>query len=413
MSSTKSKQTFSTLQEKIMGDVAQAPYMFFLSHASDDYDPYLKRFFDELCTEIRRRGPLSGEKVGFIAQEDIKHGDGWEEALMRAMASSRVMVSLISPGYLISENCGREFCFFRMRQRQAGAALIKPIIWITSREIPEAVRELDHRPKNGGDEVLSWVRGGHSNDRYYDLVRRLAEEILETAEASDIHSGHTIPRFNDLHNIFDAFRKKLLHEKDSKGGPRHVDVMFLAASPGDLSRRGLAIDTDCNGGKAWRPFRPQSDRSIEIIVREALVTLDIDMGLSEVCIDRDDKAPVMTIRKAEAEKKIVILIVDPWTVALEPYRTLLATLDENNFYNCGVLVPITPNNKSQAGTCREMVRSVLGRWYGNRSFFCDQMESEEELAQAFRKMVVFLRNKIIGKGEPGRPVPASNGSGER
>ena len=72
----------------------------FFSHASDD---------DALATEIEAWLKNKGFEDIFLDHSSIRSGDKWTEALRRAGGSCRVVLSLVTPGWLASSECFGEF----------------------------------------------------------------------------------------------------------------------------------------------------------------------------------------------------------------------------------------------------------------------------------------------------------------
>jgi hypothetical protein len=125
-------------------------YRFFFSDASEPHRAsvwrdwgasgnHLEEFFEALCNRVAL---LTGQQVGAVGYRDqnrLTLASFWSNELVAALQGSRVLVSIISPHYLHSENCGREFEFFRRRfelGKTCGTGLerhrIIPIFWIDS-----------------------------------------------------------------------------------------------------------------------------------------------------------------------------------------------------------------------------------------------------------------------------------------
>src|SRR5688572_3755640 len=91
---------------------------FFFSYAREDRsDPYIKQFHDDLASEVRSlTGTASAQEMGFFDSESIETGVDWQQQIRDALQSSRVLVTLFSPTYFMSQYCGKEWWVFRQRQ---------------------------------------------------------------------------------------------------------------------------------------------------------------------------------------------------------------------------------------------------------------------------------------------------------
>ena len=83
-------------------------YCVFVSHASGDRlaltGKYLLRFIKEVESRLNSVDPRQGDSRRlFLDRRDIEFGDAWETALQQAVCSSRALLCLVSPRYLISE----------------------------------------------------------------------------------------------------------------------------------------------------------------------------------------------------------------------------------------------------------------------------------------------------------------------
>jgi FxsC-like protein len=126
------------------------------------------------------------------------------------------------------------------------------------------------------------------------------------------------------------------------------------------------------------------------------------------------------IRRAEEAGEIVLVVVDPWTAQLASYRAYLSAIDQAQFVNYGILVPLNPHDLDTSGQPEELrglVRQALSRTYVvNRSYIRDSISSREEferelvaaVADARRRMAQ-LREVAVWGGAAPRPIPVVAG----
>jgi hypothetical protein len=110
---------------------------FFLSYARGDDDVSVQRFFHDLSAEVRAHAGLSaGEEVGFFDVHSLEVGAAWSSRLVDALSRCQSFIALVSPRYLISEPCGREWMIFAERlrryEREVGVSpsVLLPLLWL-------------------------------------------------------------------------------------------------------------------------------------------------------------------------------------------------------------------------------------------------------------------------------------------
>jgi hypothetical protein len=110
----------------------------FLSYtrSKDDFHA-VSEFRAHLASEIKGREPTS------IVFQDTSIGTGqaWPDVLRDQLAAADVLVVLVSPAYLLSEWCRKEFEQFVHKEKTAGRRpRILPVLWI---ETPNLVSPND------------------------------------------------------------------------------------------------------------------------------------------------------------------------------------------------------------------------------------------------------------------------------
>src|SRR5437016_4661526 len=120
-------------------------YWFFMSYARLDFNPTVKRFYDDLADTIRRLEGGRQEDVGFFDVDKIKNGDVWTGSLAEALQTSRSFVPIYSASYFDGRFCGKEWEVFRTRiaaypgpspsREDHPPALILPVLWVPEENI--------------------------------------------------------------------------------------------------------------------------------------------------------------------------------------------------------------------------------------------------------------------------------------
>jgi hypothetical protein len=234
-------------------------YRFFFSYAREDRrnsvigNPFnqsrgvnlIDALFEELRGEVQERLGCPPPETAYRDIKDIKAGHVWPVELAEAVCNSCVLIALLTPNYLRSQNCGREFAVFQLRFEKIAKPRfhhIVPIFWQSSAycnpHIPERAREFFNDVQ---------LFGGGLPERYpaavglKDIWRMGPQEdfhaiVISTADriVSMINEQQLPPLagFENFHHLPSAFA---LTEADATRAQR-------AAQPLDMSLPAHGID---------------------------------------------------------------------------------------------------------------------------------------------------------------------------
>jgi FxsC-like protein len=412
------------------------PYEFFFSYTRGNSDSYLKEFFKDLSEDVRvRRGLPETTVVGFLDQHDIELGGTWENTIANALQDSKVMVSMYSPGYFQSPYCGKEWevfmrrCkLFRDRKVQAGelgAQLppsIKPSLWVpfsisNLAEEVQAIQYLrgDQNPTYAA-EGLRYILTLKTDYRreYTNFVTALAKDIIETADKYSLPQLEPLP---PLEQVDSAWPQRTPQGGQSPvapvsvSGPKHIRFVFVAADPhhfGDVRSAAPYLD---RGGPDWKPFFPDMS-AIGPFVQH--IVSDQELGFTS---DELTFSPnlVSDIEDAWADRKIVIILVDGWSVNWDTgyYQEVLQNFDKQNFFNCSVLVPWNDQDPFITKEGQTILQTLKKTFYfkgtGNPIFYRDSIRKPEDLRDALRDVLTRIKAVIRSEAKISRPVPRDKG----
>lgn len=158
----------------------------FLSYARADEDVYgMVRPFKQLLGHFIHA--KSGLHVrAFLDQDNLRWGELWEDALDREILKASVFIPLLSPNYLASENCRKEFLLFQNSAKNLGVnELLLPVLLLDAPAIFNSSSE---------DQI---VQGASS--RQWEIIE---SAILSDASSSEWKRGmaHLAGRFVDAYN---------------------------------------------------------------------------------------------------------------------------------------------------------------------------------------------------------------------
>lgn len=169
----------------------------FCSYAHSDNDA---GWVDEFCALLAKTfQKLTGERPSvFLDRESMMTSDLWESRIRTALQGSQVLVAVVSPSYVRSEWCRREWVDFSRREEDFRTAerltddrgLIFPILLYplqrgrfdaAEREFAAAIAE------------RQWLDVTSQVDRTpirHDQVRQLAEQIIDTVIEMETSRRH-------------------------------------------------------------------------------------------------------------------------------------------------------------------------------------------------------------------------------
>ena len=196
---------------------------------------------------------------------------------------------------------------------------------------------------------------------------------------------------------------------------RHVRFIFVAAEPASFAgKRGDQAYQD-NGGADWRPFYPQVTRRIGSLVQNIVSDDELDFSSDELPLDKN---LIKEIEKAYDERKIVVILVDGWTVACkDEYRNILQEFDQEirpKYINCSVLVPWNEgdpeNDEQKRSEIEKKVQETLSfraQNLGHTIFYRDSIKSVEDLRTVLREVLPKIKGEMHKRVENVNSVPST------
>jgi hypothetical protein len=305
-------------------------HVFFFGYAHENLNNHLTEFFEDLCkhlSEAISSDPASGQVVSWAAQDpnisfrdgkDLALMDNWRPAILNALQSSSVLVSVTSPAYFQKKFCGQEYFIFDHRRQQGIAGglapeVILPVIWIPITQKLPFIREIQldtglmsplYREKG-----LKYLKIFQPRE-YEKCVWQFGEAIKHawTAHPSIPPLKNVLP-FDQIPN---AFAGGVWDEAITSGGwilgPGVVNFVFAAGVDSELNSPAGRY-----GGKAaeWRPYLPPEPRTIEEIARAAATKHSL--RYREIVIDQQLSNELDGTRN---RKNLTLVLADPQTLAL-------------------------------------------------------------------------------------------------
>jgi FxsC-like protein len=403
------------------------PYEFFFSYTRGNNDAYLRLFFKDLSEEIRlRKGLPKDTVVGFFDQQEIELGATWDETIIDALQDSKVMVSIYSPGYFQSQYCGKEWEIFmqrcklhreqRIRAGDLNADLppsIKPSFWLpfsisNLHQEVQAIQYMRGDPSaiyNSEGLRYALVQISEHRAEYNQFVIQLAKDIIDTAGKYQLPRLEQLPQLREVESAWLQRPPQDTPMQVSVSSPKHIRFVFVAADPRHFGSARSADPYLERGGPDWKPFFPDQSE-IGPFVQHVVSDKELGFTSDELAFSSN---LVEDIQNAWAERKIVIILVDAWSVNWG-YQQVLQDFDRQNFFNCSVLVPWNDEDLVTKMQGQTILDNLQQTFYfrtsaKNSIFYRDSIRKPEDLRDALRDILTRIKAEIRKHAEISRPLP--------
>jgi FxsC-like protein len=451
-------------------------FLFFFSYARDDWKGnYLKIFYDDLVEQVRFITGHPQTHVGFRDTLGIEVGSNWSSVLAEGLACCQTFVPVFTPTYFTRPYCGREWWSFRSRieryaRENPGAAprLILPILWSAPHYLPgdlhPEITKIQLTQQDLGEYyskegLLQIMKQGRKCKKDYGIfVEKYAEKLVSAWKQWTLMPG---PRcqLEEVVNFFELGKSPrrtkgsdtyaargegnamasptmttLLDEKaaaaqqharegispavltDETRGPRYAHFVFVAARRSELSdgaphRDDAAYDDE---GAFWKPYLPPHDDTVFTVATYTARRLKF----TPIEIPIDPKIEEL-LDRARAEERVVVIIIDPWTLLLPRYAEIMKRCDAIDLYNCVILIAWNrqdPQTTQEMEFLRNEVRKTFICKWSNRpaNFHHEAATSLETFSNILAGALSRAQNNIIeargyvrvlmGDGPTGMPI---------
>ena len=395
-------------------------FAFFLSYSHEDADDKkLGSFASDLSDAVRSNVGSTFDNVGFVDRTSIGLGAYWNSDLATALDTCQVFVPLYSRWYFERSFCGREWHAYRTRTEQLPIAqrggLIIPVLWglpsFYIKNLPSVAADVQFTHADLGD--LYAERGLHElyrlrkGERDY-VVSRLAERIATVAlerRLTPLNRSLDLSREPEDFPAPSAAATAAPAPATVGGGPRFVQFVFVAGTRTELTgiRQSVAYYDDADP-RSWKPFAPGFEDEVEYLAQLHTVKSGYRYEVATV-----DNTLMTRLRQSAQANKIVVLIVDTWTLKVVNYRALMEAFDASRFINCVVLLPFndqdSENQKNRADLERT-VRQVFSTNVISRDpgFYTDLITSTTELSNVLPVALNAAKVRILDLGELKKPI---------
>jgi FxsC-like protein len=389
--------------------------VFFFSYANDDaLDPYLDRFYEDLCAEVSTRGGFGRARVGF-RDRDQAPGTDWPRNVSDALGQCPVFVAVYSPNYFNSTVCGQEWHAFSARlaadERVTGVKRdnIIPVWWLPPiGDLPQVTHNVNDTRRQFGpeyrDDGLRYlVQLAEHEGRYREFLVRFATAIITASQAPPARA--VIPDLLSLPSAFalEPARSSSPDMRSASSGPRNITFIVAAAGRDDMRGIETMLEKYGDDWRDWQPYHPGC--TVPIAARAQVVAGNQRMFSA---VDHADESLFALLQRARERGEVVVLLVDPWAVDLPAYGPLLERLNTTRSSYAAVVVPWETRDvlSTQPGRrAQDALYAKLGDWVdGGRLGFRDDMWSMEDFEKVLGQIVIDIRARIINRSDLARRV---------
>jgi len=409
---------------------------FFFSYAHADSNPYLQRFYDELSEEVRVLTTVPKKEinftdrthVSFIDRDAISHGEMWDAVLQDGLNTCQVFIPLYSPSYFRSEYCGKEMAVFwermnrhlKTQQLPASACVILPVLWTHEKNVKESLPTVlgGIQYGHGSYPKEYWEYGAmqlvklsaNEKDEFYTPYTKLIGQLANSIVAAANHVGlqpctTPLTPLSDVTSIFSPGAQPPAGAGD--GGPNHVQFIFVAASLNEIrqlqdQRKNTKFYGD-KGGADWRPYLDAYQGNASKIAEDAMESYAKNSSWGEITLDSEVEAK---IKAAIKQRKIVVVMVDTWSLQLKKYINLVEPLDSHSSLNCFTMVAWNENDP-ELRTKKDTLKTALAgafktkvirnppdfKWTPIKSYETFKEELVKALHQARKDILAGIENE--------------------
>lgn len=379
--------------------------MFFLSYARVDGEAnaYFEKFKRELFDELVAQGTRSPKALCFLDSDSIQLGAPWQEEIETALRTCHSFVAMLSPNYIEREACGLEWSAFTSRLGSAGSPQLLPIQWapVEGKLPPEIARHQfkhDSLGQRYAEKGMRHLFRMEEDLEWKNAVSALAARIVAAENAGSTAAGPLAT--SDLKPAFGGVAATGIQAQPA--GPKWVDFIIVAGRANELSH---SLHYYGNDPDDWSPYTPQITR-IAVELQNLATKEGKTATITPVTRDL-----IANIRAAAKNNRIIIIVIDAWTLEIERYAEVMRQYDELAKVHCAAMVVWNAGDQELASNRTRLVdrlRSIFEyKWsIQDPTEFRHDIETLEDFRSHLRQSIARVHNKIFKNPSAEAPAPA-------
>jgi FxsC-like protein len=334
----------------------------------------------------------------FFDIKRIQATTDWESTRWEAISTSRVFLPILSPNYLNSEFCGKEFELFLARTRRAPGRSpgFVPLVWVPLlRQMPRVLRDFqlsdERMPKEYSERGMRTLARMRRRQEYEIVIANIAQHIFAAGHSWPLPPLPDRPRFDQIPNAFG----------EDTVATVTINVVYFTGTESEM--RKVRPNPDVYGPMSWS-WKPWGRSTIGSIVQEVL----LKWRYWEV-----KASGIAAFLERASSDTILIVAVDPWVLQLPQYREWAEILDSTSV-RFGSLI-VVRDDRRDSREARETldlsIRNSFSQWNQSAGRLAvGTVESEadlrlraEQIAESFAADLISSRAARRKAGS--RPVP--------
>ena len=410
---------------------------FFFSYANVDMSPYLRRFYKDLCGDVRLLVGGSAAEAGFRDSVSIEMGEDWSDELVRQLMTCRVFVAVYSPSYFMRENCGKEWTAFCSRmqtyadEKGVNPASIIPVLWAPAPKMPEVaerkqwkMEKLGRLYRKEGMERL--VRRRQEYQKEYDgILRALASRIRDVGDKYRLPEPAEPFVYKDITAAFPVVAAAVAPAAgkaqaaraggkaqaapagggDEGTGPTHVNLVVVAGTRKELAEVRKGVEGYGAAPLDWVPYHPEDRRRIASYAQRIISHRKGIVSRTEFTsrLETIDSGLPAVLERAEENNELVVILIDAWSTRLARYIEPLREYDLRNEPAVVIMVPANGNDP-EVVTARAVlaadIKHALPRNFARHDkLFKDQLSSINDFRRALVKSIDEAQLRVVRTGK--------------
>src|SRR5262249_45649887 len=278
----------------------------------------------------------------------------WNEKLASALQESRVFIAIYSPFYFQKKFCGKVWATFASRveayaenlpEGSEFPSLMFPVLWQSedkvSPRIPTALNKIQYKYDAYGKAYAEqglrvMMRNRKFRRQYEEFVNILADNIIKAAKE---HTLPALPNLPPQDQVIQSFPAPTIIVAGAN--PGYVKLIFLAGSKQEMVGIKSSLEPYGESGSNWRPWLPDPRDEAGLLVEDVIQRETLNQ---EGAIPLDNELG-NRLDEAENSNKIVVILVDLFTLQNDIYRNLMRKyVDPRKVGNYVIIVPWNPRD---------------------------------------------------------------------
>lgn len=441
-------------------------FRFFTSyaHADSSEDDLLRSFYHDLAVELGRTMGLPQQE--FLDAANIASGEDWRRSLEGALGSAKCLLAFYSPSYFNSAECGKEVAAFQERLQRfrndtgnAGvSSLMVGVLWENkfdiSDRIPKSltdyqygvphfqdavrkdnlavlnktveVRQLEDR--DGLRKIMQLKDANQTYQQaYIEIVNRYAAHIKAVTTNYDLSNYAFTGDYRTLKAAFpvllSAAEAAVPTPATGARGPKYVRVLFIVGKRDSFA--GLNDRTNLDGyaddPQLWQPFLPDADDEIGPIVLGAVASEKMNAEIVSPSTGLDAAMLEQIIDNAARDNKVMVVIIDPWSVFIPTLQSVLKALDRRRTAYGSIFLcwnEKDPDTAAKGSKLQAQLEEAFENSTQENASLLSEIafKSLQDLENQLRAKITFIKSRILNRlarqGQvrplpPGTPLPST------